>query len=785
MTRDRFDELERFTPLFEAPESSFERFLHRRDRKRRSRRIVAGVAGTAVFVAFVSLLAVVTSGGERTDPAASGQTGGSSGDNGLIAFVGASAESEAGSGTEIYVVAPDGAGLRALTSTPDVSEMAPAWSPDGSRVAFLRNVRTGGGELVVIDPATGDETFAADIPGLSNSDVLPPQWSPDGRLIALDVANADTPHVVDLETQTWTTISSGTFLGWSPDGRWFLFALDDGPLLLVPADLLGTTDLDDVSDLPGVRPLPVQLEDVSRVTWMPDSTAVALSRPDSSTDVVTIADGQRRTLLEDGFSPSWSPDASHLAYLRCLDTRDPVDTVPADQADVDPRQPDASVWVAAADGTGARAVATSLVPPIWSPDGSLLLAVAPDGLFTVRPDGTDITRLTRGMVPKKEGAFSGATACAGPISGPEFFGPVWQPMPPSAATSADAANTDATASTASATTTETIATGAVEMTPADPPEPPVTVNTPANEVKDWLNGRSDEVAFVVSSTALSYWRLSALSAFDGTKWGLPEVPLGEVSGPLPAGVEVGVNGEIVTQTFEITGLDGQLLPTAFAPVRVVVDGPDGILFDAEGSTLVTMSEAAVGLEYTVDSLMPRYDVAELRAANAAPSGSRAERHLALPADFPVELAEQARSVAAGATTRYDQAIALQNWFRDFTYDVSFSAGHGHDAMVEFVTERRGYCEQFAGTFAAFARVLGLPSRVAVGFTPGEHGADGRYHVRGEHAHSWPEIYFEGVGWVPFEPTPGRGIPGAEQYTGVPAAQTDNGDSSVTTIMAPP
>ena len=778
MTGDRFDELERFTPLFEAPESSFEEFLHRRDRKRRSQRIVAAVTGTAVVVAFVSVLAVVVSSRDApTDLATSPAPAGS----GLIAFVGTSGESRAESDAEIYVVAPDGTGLRALTSTPGVSEMAPAWSRDGTRLAFLRDVRTGGGELVIVDPSTGEETFSAGLPIPPVSDVFgPPEWSPDGRRIVLGVLNWGSFLIVDLETSTWTTSTEGDggFWGWSPDGRWFLMN-PSGELLLVPADLLGTTDLDDVSELPGVLPLPVELEGGPRVTWKPDSSAVAIGLADSSIDVVTIADGQRRRLIEDGVAPSWSPDGSQIAYLRCLEVPDPAmlphDTVPADMAGVAPMQPGNSVWVAAADGTGARPVATSLVPPIWSPGGRLLIVVGEDGLFTVRPDGTGMTRLTRVMTPTKEGPGSGTTC------GAEFFAPVWQPVPPSAEVGAEAAETDATETMLAPVATE----APVETTPSDPPEPPVTVNTPASEVSGWLGERSDEVAFVVSSTAPSYWRLAALSAFDGTTWGVRDLPLSDTGGPLPAGVEPGVDGEPVTQTFEITGLDGQLLPTAFAPVRVAVDGSDGIFFEAEGSTLVTTSETTVGLEYTVESLMPRYDVADLRAANAAPSGTRAERHLALPADFPVELAEQARAVAAGATTRYDQAIALQNWFRDFTYDVSFSAGHSQDAMVEFVAERRGYCEQFAGTFAAFARLLGLPSRIAVGFTPGEQGSDGRYHVRGEHAHSWPEIYFEGVGWVPFEPTPGRGIPGAEQYTGVPAAQSDNDNSSRTTSTAPP
>lgn len=229
---------------------------------------------------------------------------------------------------------------------------------------------------------------------------------------------------------------------------------------------------------------------------------------------------------------------------------------------------------------------------------------------------------------------------------------------------------------------------------------------------------------------------------------------------------------MLTQTFEITDLGGSLLPAAFSPVRG--DGPDGILFGAETSTLITSSESSDGLSYTVESVLPRYDAASLRAADAPPTGDLAERHLALPADFPSELADQARAITAGASTRYDRAIALQNWFRGFTYDLSVGAGQSQTAMQEFLDERRGYCEQFAATYAAFARVLGLPSRVAVGFTEGEQRDDGRYYVQGKHAHAWPEIYFEGAGWVPFEPTPGRGNPAAAQYTGVAAAQADGG-----------
>ena len=118
-------------------------------------------------------------------------------------------------------------------------------------------------------------------------------------------------------------------------------------------------------------------------------------------------------------------------------------------------------------------------------------------------------------------------------------------------------------------------------------------------------------------------------------------------------------------------------------------------------------------------------------------------------------------------------LALQDWFRaNFQYSLDVPQGHSTSAVEAFLRQRIGYCEQFAGTFAAMARGLGIPARVAVGYTPGLLQPDGSRSVLGKNSHAWPEIWFDGLGWVGFEPTPGRGAPGAEAYTGVAPAQDD-------------
>jgi len=319
--------------------------------------------------------------------------------NGLIAFVGESDGS--GNGSEIYVVAPDGTGLRALTSTPDdpfVGELAPTWSPDRRQLAFLR-VLPGGADtqLVVMDPATGQKELEERIPLGTLAGAMSVAWSPDGRFIIVYVANAEpSPLIMDLQTETWIRMSpEAPLTAWSPDGKWLLVQPCTGPPsawcendepLLVPADSLGTKEVFSYLDLPGVRPLLARDDTIAgawtSTSWHPDGSSVAITRqrdrtidrsasaPDeTSIHVLSIADGRLREVIRDGYSPAWSPHGTEIAYLR-LGARG------------------AEIWVAEADGSQPHFVANSLTPPAWSPDGSSIVGLAPDALFTVRPDGT-------------------------------------------------------------------------------------------------------------------------------------------------------------------------------------------------------------------------------------------------------------------------------------------------------------------------------------------------------------------------------------------------------------
>jgi hypothetical protein len=124
------------------------------------------------------------------------------------------------------------------------------------------------------------------------------------------------------------------------------------------------------------------------------------------------------------------------------------------------------------------------------------------------------------------------------------------------------------------------------------------------------------------------------------------------------------------------------------------------------------------------------------------------------------LYETAQRIAGKAKNPYAATVALEAWLRSgggFTYDET--PPHMGDApLVDFVTQtKRGYCQHFAGAMALMLRYLGIPARVAAGFTSGAYDSDrGTWRVYDRNAHTWVEVWFPGYGWLSFDPTPGRG-----------------------------
>ncbi|HEY5231068.1 MAG TPA: transglutaminase-like domain-containing protein, partial [Galbitalea sp.] len=206
-----------------------------------------------------------------------------------------------------------------------------------------------------------------------------------------------------------------------------------------------------------------------------------------------------------------------------------------------------------------------------------------------------------------------------------------------------------------------------------------------------------------------------------------------------------------------------------------------------------------GQRYSVSSLDVEPTIQQMEAAGSSSSNPLAK----VPAGLNPIIAATAKKVVGNAKTDFDKAVALQNWFRGGTFTYSTKApatagfdGSGLSEIVPFLKAKSGYCVHFATAMAVMARTLGIPSRIAVGFLPGtltHVGKTAVYQVSSSNLHAWPELYFKGVGWVRFEPTPSKGFepnfPSAPGLgpTGLPTAgSTDTATAAPTTgpVKAP-
>lgn len=251
---------------------------------------------------------------------------------------------------------------------------------------------------------------------------------------------------------------------------------------------------------------------------------------------------------------------------------------------------------------------------------------------------------------------------------------------------------------------------------------------------------------------VDYLRLVVLDTYSDGVWSASGRSVRRGKLPPPPGLDAGVERQTVTYRINTSrDLASSWLPVPY-PARTV-EAPIAWAYDVGTLDIVVDSGESGGIAYQATSLRLDHSAAQLAAAGAP----RAE--VTALEGVPAVVTQRAKEIVerAGATNAYEQAMALQEWFlREFTYDTSVVSDDG-DALVAFLRDRRGYCEQFA---AIMARQLGIPARVAVGFLPGEREGD-TYVVSAHDAHAWPELYFEGHGWVRFEPTP-RGSGGSDR-----------------------
>ncbi|WP_052226380.1 transglutaminase family protein [Microbacterium mangrovi] len=377
------------------------------------------------------------------------------------------------------------------------------------------------------------------------------------------------------------------------------------------------------------------------------------------------------------------------------------------------------------------------------------------------------------------------------------------------------------------TTAPTVAIGgiavvaAIAIAPLIPAPEPVT-RTPGTgtvSIDGSLNLGTDlrlpsdvQVMTVLSSTPTApYLRVATLSSFTGTIW-TPDAPDGvtplhrssqDSGNALTDGgagtsdskftpVSVGTGIQLVKTTTRITidRLRTTYLPVPFPAVELS-DEADGWGFVPGNRTIIGFgTQTEPGVSYVVKSEVPQPTLEQIEAASATIDVPRDD---GVPASTPAIVKQLADRVTAGQLTDYGKLEALQSWFRGplFTYSLKSPVTHGFDssgvdAVAQFLKVKSGYCVHFASAFALMARELGMTSRIVIGFLPGTAtdqsvGGSTIYTVRSSQLHAWPEVYFGGIGWVPFEPTKSLGtatafVPKANSTAGGPSASRNGSPS---------
>jgi transglutaminase-like putative cysteine protease len=170
----------------------------------------------------------------------------------------------------------------------------------------------------------------------------------------------------------------------------------------------------------------------------------------------------------------------------------------------------------------------------------------------------------------------------------------------------------------------------------------------------------------------------------------------------------------------------------------------------------------IGEPYEVTSAISLAGPEELRGAGSKYPAWVQERYLQLPPNLPLRVSDLAARVASNIRTPYDKASALENYLRtNYPYNLRVDPPpFNADGVDHFLfTLGEGYSEYFGSTMAVMLRTVGVPARLAVGYTTGDEiGDQDLFSVTDSHSHAWVEVYFPGFGWIPFEPTPGESLP---------------------------
>ena len=342
-----------------------------------------------------------------------------------------------------------------------------------------------------------------------------------------------------------------------------------------------------------------------------------------------------------------------------------------------------------------------------------------------------------------------------------------------------------------------------------------------------LDPANDQLIMHVQSATPSYWRANALDVFTGTAWVTSQAFVDRPQPLMDPGTglwvydltstEVSPPGKAVTETFQIQSVYTNYIFAGGEPSELRIDRQVALRLNDMRSLHVSRS-LGPSLRYELDAVVPDLKprdvigkgrdyprsvssylslpfphVAELEG----PDKDAAWRRLAPTDPAPIgwewaDLYATNAQIVGDATDPYDVALRIEKRLRNrYEYSLTPPSSDYTSPYAAFLFDTRtGYCQHFAGVMALLLRYNDVPARVAVGFTTGEKDAGGDFLVSTSNAHAWVEVYFPTVGWVAFDPTPGRNIPAPGPSSSTPGFinpfnDTFGGSSSpVSTVPRP-
>ena len=249
-----------------------------------------------------------------------------------------------------------------------------------------------------------------------------------------------------------------------------------------------------------------------------------------------------------------------------------------------------------------------------------------------------------------------------------------------------------------------------------------------------------------------YWRSFTYDIYTGRGWSSSPTQQSQYLAEQPVQTDQLPDHKLIQEVVRSVPGEGGIIYSAGEPVSMSV--PSLAAWRSSNDLFGIQTESS---GYEIQTLLPVADENSMREAGQVYPNWVAQRYLALSAEVPTRVRALAIQLTATEPTPYDRARAIEQYLRTYPYTLDVPRPPTNQDLSDYFLFdlRKGYCDYYASAMVVLARAAGIPARLAIGYASGTYNEKSeRFIVTQADAHSWVEVYFPGIGWVPFEPTAG-------------------------------